>query len=100
MGADEAWTLTELATKVRAWELEVPKSEVPEREVELTYASLHHAHIPKLVDHEVIEYDDKTETISPGTNAEQVVAALAGAGASLDTNQEHHARSEMDDQND
>lgn len=44
----------------------------------------------------MIEFDDETETITPGPHAVQVLAALEGAGGSLDNRQETHARSEFD----
>ena len=91
------WELTEIATKIASWEMDTPEQEVPEEDIELTYASLYHAHVPKLVDEGVIEFEKSTEVIRPGPNAPQVLAALAGAGASLDMRQESHARSEMND---
>jgi hypothetical protein len=93
------WELDEIAAKIASWEMDIPEQEVPEEEIELTYASLYHAHVPKLVDEGVLKFDRSTEVIRPGPNAKQVLAALAGAGASLDMQQEAHARSEMDDTN-
>ena len=90
--------MTELATKLVAWETGIPEDAVPEDEIDRMYASLYHAHIPKLVDERVIEFDADSETIRTGKYAEQVLTALAGAGASLDNRQETHARSEMDDE--
>ena len=92
------WSVTELATKLVAWETDTPEKDIPQEEIDRMFASLYHAHIPKLVDEQVIEFDDETEIIRPGENAEQVLTALAGAGASLDNRQEAHARSEMDDE--
>ncbi|WP_458188536.1 hypothetical protein [Haladaptatus sp. NG-WS-4] len=54
--------------------------------------------LAKLVDQGVIEFDELNETIHPGEHTEQVVNALASVGASLDANQEVHARSEHDDE--
>ncbi|ODR79509.1 hypothetical protein BG842_12355 [Haladaptatus sp. W1] len=93
------WELTDIATKIASWEMDLPEHEVPGGEVERTYVSLYHAHVPKLVDEGVITFEKSTEVIRPGPNAQQVLAALAGAGASLDMQQESHARSEMDDAN-
>lgn len=92
------WTVADLATKIAAWENDTDAGDVPRDEFERMYASLYHAHIPKLVDERVIEFDPDSETIHPGEHAEQVLTALAGAGASLDDRQEIHARSEMDDE--
>ncbi|WP_458206284.1 DUF7344 domain-containing protein [Haladaptatus sp. NG-SE-30] len=92
------WSVTELATKVAAWEMDTSEADVPQEDIDRMYASLYHAHIPKLVNERVIEFDRERETIQPGEYAEQVLVALAGAGASLDMRQEAHARSEMDDE--
>lgn len=94
------WSLTELATKIAAWESDVPEHAVTEAQREEVYVSLYHAHVPKLVDEGVITFDAVTETITTAEHAEQVMAALEGMGASLDSNQETHARSEMDERED
>lgn len=94
---DTAWTLNELARKIAAWENDVPNHDVTNHQQEKVYVSLYHAHIPKLVDDDVLTFDDATETVTPAANAEQVLIALEGMGASLDSNQESHARSEMDE---
>lgn len=93
---DTEWTLDELARKVAAWENDVPEHEVTNYQQEEVYVSLYHAHVPKLVDERVLTFDDATETITTAENAEQVLIALEGMGASLDSNQEVHARSDMD----
>lgn len=90
------WTLTDLATKIAAWEQDVPESEVDDEQRERVYVSLYHGHIPKLVHEDVLKFDEESETITPSENAQQVLAALEGLGASLDSNQETHARGEMD----
>ncbi|WP_435063973.1 DUF7344 domain-containing protein [Halobaculum sp. EA56] len=92
------WSLTDLATKIAAWENEVPEHEVTTRQRERVYVSLYHAHVPKLVDEGVITFDEETETIEPAENADQVLAVLDNMGASLDSFQETHAREEMDDE--
>lgn len=91
------WSLTEIATKAAAWEQEIPEHEVSSHRRERVYVALYHAHVPKLVDQDVVEFDADTETITPGENADQVLAALEGVGASLDAEQEIHARSEIHD---
>lgn len=91
------WSLTDLATKITAWEDDVPDHAVTEQQRERVYVSLYHAHVPKLVAEDVIAFDDVNETITPAENADQVLAALEGVGASLDSSQETHARGEMDD---
>ncbi|WP_254524836.1 DUF7344 domain-containing protein [Natrinema caseinilyticum] len=95
---DTEWSLSDLATKIAAWENEVPEHAVTEDQREEVYVSLYHAHVPKLIDEDVVAFDEATETITTAEHAEQVLAALEGMGASLDTNQETHARSDMDEQ--
>ncbi|WP_090307875.1 DUF7344 domain-containing protein [Natronorubrum texcoconense] len=94
---DANWSLIDLATKIAAWENDVPDHEVTDGQRERVYVSLYHAHVPKLVDEGVITFADESETITTAGNAEQVLTALAGMGATLDGAQETHARSEMND---
>nr|WP_227379579.1 hypothetical protein [Haladaptatus halobius] len=60
------------------------------------YTPLYHAHVPKLVDLDVIEFDTDTETITPGPHAVQVLTVLEGTGGSIDNRQVAHARSDFD----
>jgi hypothetical protein len=86
------WTLDELARKIAAWENDSPEDEITNRQQQRIYLSLYHSHIPKLADIGVLSFDDTTETITTAPNAKQVLLALEGMGASLDANQETHAR--------
>lgn len=89
------WTLPELATKIVAWEQDVPEEAVTEFDRDGMFTSLYHAHVPKLVDFEIIEYRNGGEgVVVAADNAVQVLAALEGLGASVDTAQEAHARSD------
>lgn len=88
------WTLDELARKIAAWEHDVPEANVTDQQQEAVYVALYHIHVPKLVEGGVIAFDAVTETIRPATNAKQVLRALEGMGASLDSRQEAHARSD------
>lgn len=97
---DTEWSLTDLATKIAAWENNVPEHVVTDDQSEEVYVALYHAHVPKLVDEGVITFDEATETITTAEHTEQVLTALEGMGASLDSNQETHARSDMDEQED
>jgi hypothetical protein len=85
------WTLTDLATKLAAWEADIDESTVERRRRDRTYISLVHTHVPKLVDEGVVAFDEATETIAPGPHAEQVFVVLAGVGTSTDSAQERHA---------
>ncbi len=92
------WSLTDLATKIAAWENDIPEHAVETTQQKKVYVSLYHAHVPKLVEEGVVTFDEATETITAGQHAEQVLAALEGIGASLDSQQETHARGEMNEQ--
>lgn len=95
---DAEWSLTDLATKIAAWENDISEQAVTENQRERVYVSLYHAHVPKLIDESVITFDELTETISASEHAEQVLTALEGMGASLDTKQEVHARRDIDEE--
>ncbi|WP_323674823.1 hypothetical protein [Halorubellus sp. PRR65] len=86
------WSLDELATKIAAWEHGVAIPDVPENAREQVYVDLYHAHVPKLRELGVVEFDESTETIEAAETATQVLRALEGMGASLDSSQETHAR--------
>ncbi|WP_425438212.1 DUF7344 domain-containing protein [Natronorubrum halalkaliphilum] len=94
---DTQWTLTDLSTKIAAWENDIPEHAVTSDQRERVYVSLYHAHVPKLIDEGIVAFDDVTEMITPVENADQVLAALNGMGASLDSAQETHARGDMND---
>ena len=94
---DAEWSLTDLATRIAAWENDVPEHAVTENQREAVYVSLYHAHVPKLVEAGVISHDEVTERITAGEHADQVVTALEGMATSLDTNQAPQARSETDE---
>lgn len=94
---DTEWSLTDLAMKIAAWEHEIPEHEVTDYQRTQVYVSLYHHHVPKLVEENVIAFDERTETISSAEHTAQVLAALEGIGASLDALQESHARSKIDD---
>lgn len=88
------WTLTELATKLVAWERDIPEEDVTDFERDEMYVSLYHTHVPKLIELDIIEFegDETEELIVADENAVQVLAVLEGAGASIDALQEAHAR--------
>jgi hypothetical protein len=66
---DTRWTLTDLATKIAAWENDVPEHAVTDDTRERAYVSLYHAHVPKLVDEGIITFDGATEMITAAENA-------------------------------
>lgn len=82
-----------MATKLVAWEQDIPEEEITEFNRDEMYVSLYHAHVPKLAELDIVEYDTGgEETINASKNALQVLAALEGAGASIDALQETHAQ--------
>ncbi|WP_224333846.1 DUF7344 domain-containing protein [Haloprofundus halobius] len=93
------WTLWDLATKLVAWERDVPEADVTQSDRDEMYVSLYHAHVPKLVELHVVKFEDGAteEVIVADENAVQVLAVLEGAGASLDALQETHARSDYEE---
>lgn len=96
LSEDTEWSLDELATKLAAWETDTPEADIATLTHQEMYVSLYHAHVPRLVELDVIEFDADTEIVTPGENAPQVLAVLEGAGGSLDSRQEAHARSVFD----
>lgn len=94
------WTLSELATKLAAWEDDCDEQDVEANRRDEMYISLYHSHVPKLIDEGIVAYDADEETIVPAAHAEHVMAVLAGAGGSLDLAQENHAERPYDETED
>ena len=82
---EASWSLPDLATKVAAWENEVSEDAVTESQRRRVLVSLYHAHVPKLVDDEIIYFDEATETIRPAGNAAQVLSVLEAMGGGAPT---------------
>jgi len=93
-------TLTELATKIAAWEQDKTTGDVTQEERRRVHASLYHSHVPKLADLGIIEYHEGEDIIVRTRDTEQVQAVLNGAGAELDSRQEMHARQNDADESD
>jgi hypothetical protein len=85
------WSLRELATKLAAWEFAIPEAAVTADERDKVYVSLMHAHVPKLADHDIVDFDREREILSKGEHADQILKSLAGFGGSTDSDQESHA---------
>jgi len=79
------WSLSDLATEVAAWESDGPRHAVSPQEHDQVYLSLYHVHVPKLVNEEILTFDDRTETVGPGENASRVLSALEGIATCLDS---------------
>jgi hypothetical protein len=88
--------LPELASRIAAWENDVPVEAVTADQRDEVYVSLYHAHVPKLVDVGVLAFDEEREVITPDDHAEQVLAALDGIGSSVDSRQERHTKESHD----
>lgn len=68
--------LADLADEVAAREQELPVPEVPPGEAERVYASLSHAHLPKLADANVVEYDRERGSVALSENSERAEPLL------------------------
>jgi hypothetical protein len=89
---DEDPSLSELATKIAAWENDVSEEAVEDSVQERVYVSLYHAHVPKLVDDGIVDFDEATETLTAAENADRVLGTLEALQSSLDDGQAAHAR--------
>lgn len=90
LGANRRWTLAVLATKLVAWERGTDEMDVDRKSADRMYTSLYHVHVPKLVDHGIVQFKGK-RTIARTDDANQVFAILERVGASLDSELEKHA---------
>lgn len=84
---DTECTLTDLSTETAAWENEIRGHAVTDHQRKPVYISLYHGHVPKLIEEDIITFDEATEIGTPAENAEQVLAALEGIGDRLDSSQ-------------
>lgn len=94
---DERWSLRDLAAKLAAWENGVQRTHVDRREVEKVYASLYHAHVPKLVDYGILDFERTEESIERGPRAKSTLHVLQHTGASESEAIEAHVRGDYDD---
>lgn len=54
----------DLAVQVAAWEQDIPITDVPAEEAEQVKMNLVHSHLPKLEDHGLVEYDQRSDAVS------------------------------------
>ena len=73
----QAIALTELAGDVAVRENERPLPEIPKETVRTISTSLHHVHIPKLVDAGAVEYDQDRDLIRISETADLVERVLS-----------------------
>lgn len=93
----DARSLKATARRLAAWENGAPADTVDRDEVEKVYASLYHAHVPKLVDLGVLEYDREDDLVRGGPRAKATIDVLEQAGGSGAVARERHARSDIND---
>jgi len=69
--------LADLADEVAAREDDEPITRISEDAVLRVYSSLWHAHIPKLAESNVVEYDQDQDIVALGANADQLQHLLS-----------------------
>lgn len=62
----------EIALRLAAWEGETPMTAVDDDRRRQIATALRHNHLPRLADHDVIEYDPDRETVAPGSDFDTV----------------------------
>lgn len=69
-------TLADLADEVACRRREETIEDVGAAEVKQTYMALYHTHLPKLIDYDVVEYDQERDLVAPTEGARAVVEYL------------------------
>lgn len=69
--------LADLADEIAEREHDAPISKIPKEDVLHVYSSLWHAHVPKLVEGDVVEYDQDRDLVSLGDNADRVARFIS-----------------------
>lgn len=59
----EPMALADVAAELARWECDAPTDQIPDERVVSRYLTLHHVHIPKMVDAGLIERDQDRNTI-------------------------------------
>ncbi|NGM69667.1 hypothetical protein G6M89_11725 [Natronolimnobius sp. AArcel1] len=75
------WTVDTLARRLTAWEQDTPAPAVTETQKSQVKATLVHNHLPRLADHDTIEYDADKETVAPGERFNDVRSFIDHARA-------------------
>lgn len=73
--------LTDIATALAAAETDTPPEQVDRRARKRAYVSLYQTHVPRLVEEQAVEYDDKTGEVSLRAPAEEILQQV-GRGQS------------------
>lgn len=69
--------LADVAKAIAVWENDVPVTEIPTKEIQAISISLHHHHLPRLADANVITFDKESNQIRASETAGRVRRALA-----------------------
>lgn len=69
---DNPMALADVADEIAVWENETNISEISGEEVKRVYISLYHAHVPKLADAGIVEYNQDRDMVALSENADQV----------------------------
>lgn len=69
-------TLADLADEVAIREHAAPIDEIAAEDVQRVYLDLYHAHVPKLVELDVLEYHQEGDLVTPTENVGRVVAIM------------------------
>lgn len=69
---DTPMALADLADELAIREHEAPLSDIPAEEVKRLYISLYHRHIPKLVDADLVRYDQERDTVAPTARVDSI----------------------------
>jgi hypothetical protein len=83
LDADE-WSLADLAAEIAAWEADTSADDVADDRWREVCVSLYHAHLPALVEEDVVTFDRSTGTITRAENAGEILTALEALGAEFD----------------
>lgn len=76
LNSDIAVTLEELTAELTAWESQLPVTEPESGERDKIKASLHHVHLPKMGDADIVEYDAQKRTVTTSTHTEKARVQL------------------------
>ncbi|WP_327051010.1 DUF7344 domain-containing protein [Halomicrococcus gelatinilyticus] len=69
-------TVPELARRVTAQEIGCPVADVPDDECDSVESVLYHAHLPKLADHEFVEYDPERAVVASSARTVDAIPFL------------------------
>jgi len=61
---EKPMALADLADEITVQEHETPITDIPAEKVKKTYMSLYHTHIPKLVEADLVHYEQERDTVT------------------------------------